>query len=264
MMLIDGKPGDRLSATDRGLAFGDGVFRTLEWINGQPRLWAWQYARLCADARGLSLTPPDECVLLAEISQAAAGLPRAVVKITLTRGSGLRGYAVSPDCRQTRIVNATPWSGYPPELQQQGVALTLCALRLGIQPRLAGIKHLNRLECVLARSEWSDPEIREGLMLDSEGAVTECTMSNLFLVSGGELLTPLLDRCGVAGAMRAWILDHAPVREARIGLDTLMAAEEVFVCNSLIGIWPVARLGERQWASFGRAAYLLRLLDTQA
>nr|WP_294865452.1 aminodeoxychorismate lyase [uncultured Pseudogulbenkiania sp.] len=251
-MLIDGAPDEQVSALDRGLAYGDGVYRTLELLAGRPRLWRWQWQRLAEDCARLALPLPDERLLLAELAQAAAGLERAVAKIVLTRGVGRRGYAMPADAVPTRIVSASPWAGYPAELAEQGVTVRRCELRLGQQPRLAGIKHLNRLENVLARSEWSDPTIHEGLLLDSEGYLVEGTMSNLFLLRGGELATPLLDRSGVAGALRAWVLDNAPalglaVREARLTLADLDAAEAVFLCNSLIGIWPVVRLGERTW-----------------
>lgn len=251
-MLIDGMPGEQVSALDRGLAYGDGVYRTLELLGGQPRLWRWQWQRLTDDCTRLSLALPDEALLLAELALAAAGLERAVAKIVLTRGVGRRGYAVPADAVPTRIVSASPWAGYPPELAEQGVTVRLCELRLGLQPRLAGIKHLNRLENVLARSEWTDPAIQEGLLLDSEGYLVEGTMSNLFLLRGTEFTTPLLDRSGVAGALRAWVFDNAPelglaVREARLTLDDLYAADAVFLCNSLIGLWPMARLGERSW-----------------
>jgi 4-amino-4-deoxychorismate lyase len=251
-MLIDGVPGERVSALDRGLAYGDGVYRTLELLAGRPRLWRWQWQRLVDDCARLGLPLPDESQLLYELEAVSANLGRAVAKVVLTRGVGRRGYAMPADAVPTRIVSANPWGGYPAEWAEHGVTVRLCDLRLGLQPRLAGIKHLNRLENVLARSEWSDPAIHEGLLLDSAGDLVEGTMSNLFLLRDNTLLTPLLDRSGVAGAARAWLLDNAPelglaVREARLTLDDLDAAEAVLLCNSLIGIWPVVRLGERVW-----------------
>lgn len=263
-MLIDGVPGDSVSALDRGLAYGDGVYRTLELMAGRPRLWRWQWQRLAGDCARLSLPLPDENLLLAELAQVSADLERAVAKVVLTRGVGRRGYAMPADAVPTRIVSASAWAGYPAELAEQGVTVRLCDLRLGLQPRLAGIKHLNRLENVLARSEWSDSALHEGLLLDSEGYLVEGTMSNLFLLRDGALFTPALDRSGVAGALRAWVLDNAPelgltVSEARLTLDDLDAAEAVFLCNSLIGIWPVVRLGGRVWP----IPEVLRALETR-
>lgn len=263
MVLINGEAGECLPVSDRGLAFGDGVFRTLECINGVPRLWRWQYVRLCADARALSLEPPAEGLLLAELAQASAGLARSVAKVTLTRGAGPRGYAPSLDSCPSRIVSAAAWGGYPAELGQQGIQMTVCNLRLARQPRLAGIKHLNRLENVLARSEWNDPAVREGLLLDSQGDVIEGTMSNLFLLRDGQWQTPWLDQCGVSGAVRAWIMQQVPVECVRISLPQLLEADEIFVCNSLAGIWPVASLAGRHWDAFPQAQRLSGMLAAE-
>ncbi|MDC7699710.1 aminodeoxychorismate lyase [Vogesella indigofera] len=251
-MLVNGQPGDSISAGDRGLAYGDGIYRTLEARHGTPLLWHWQWQRLAADCTALRLPCPDEALLLREIASVTAKLERAVVKIVLTRGVGQRGYAMPAACMPTRIVSASTWAGYPAERAALGIAARWCDTRLAIQPSLAGIKHLNRLENVLARSEWTDPAIAEGLMLDMDGTVVEGIMSNLFIVRAGELITPLLDRCGVSGAMRACVIDTAAnlglhVREVRLSPDEVMAADEAFVCNSLAGIWPLRQLAERQW-----------------
>ena len=264
-MLINGQPGDSISASDRGLAYGDGIYRTLEARHGTPLLWHWQWQRLAADCAALRLQCPDEALLLQEIAAVAAGSERAVVKIVLTRGVGQRGYAMPAECTPTRIVSASTWGGYPPERAQQGIFVRWCDTRLAIQPRLAGIKHLNRLENVLARSEWADPAIAEGLMLDMAGTVVEGTMSNLFIVQDGALITPPLDRCGVSGAMRASVIDTAAnlgltVREARLSPDAVLAADEAFVCNSLAGIWPLRQLAARQWHDWPLTRRLQQLI----
>lgn len=248
--LIDGYVDDRIAVDDRAVQYGDGVYRTLEWRDGRPLLWDWQWRRLRHDAAALGLALPAACVVLDELERVARGLPRAVCKIILTRASARRGYAIPPEAATRRIVSAAAWDGYPPALAEHGVATRLCGLRLGLQPRLAGIKHLNRLENVLARSEWTDTAIHEGLMLDSDGSLVEATMSNLFVVRAGELATPALDRCGVAGAVRAWVLDQHPTCVRRLDLGDLENADEAFLCNSLIGIWPIARFGQRVWRHF--------------
>lgn len=246
-MLINGLTADRISALDRGLAYGDGLYRTIELIDGKPRLWHWQWQRLVADAERLFLPLPDEALLLAELAQVAQDMARAVGKITLTRGIGQRGYAIPKESTPTRIVSASPWGGYSAERLEQGINLRLCKLRLARQPLLAGIKHLNRLENVLARSEWDDPDIHEGLLLDQDGALIEATMSNVFLLQQDRLVTPRLDQAGVSGALRAWMFERAPslglkVEEAELELGDLIAADAVLLTNSLIGVWPVARL----------------------
>lgn len=260
MMLINGSADTRIAADDRGLAYGDGVFRTLEWRNGQPRLWPWQFRCLDHDARALGLAVPDEPLLRAEITRAAAGLEHAVVKIVLTRGGGQRGYAVPADPVPTRIVAASAWHGYPDAWAAGGVALTVCSLRLATQPRLAGIKHLNRLENVLARSELTGRRFQEGLLLDADGHLVEATAGNLFWRQGRRWYTPRLDRCGVAGAVRAWLLDRLSVEHVRTGLPALASADELFVCNSLAGILPVRELDGRLWSGFRRTRVLAEAL----
>lgn len=254
-MLINGQPGDSISALDRGLAYGDGVYRTLEWCNGQPRLWRWQYARLAEDAARLCLPVPAEALLLEEMRQLTPGLERAVIKIVLTRGVGQRGYAIPEPCQPTRMISANPWDGYPATLAEHGVTVRWCQLRLASQPLLAGIKHLNRLENVLARSEWHDPAIREGLLCDQDGRVIEATMSNLYVLKDGVLLTPPLHQCGVRGALRDWLFDCAPVlgvalEEAELRAGDVLAADALLLSNSLMGIWPVAQLDARVWRDF--------------
>lgn len=268
-MLINGRPGDSVAAQDRGLAYGDGVFRTLQLRRGRPLLWRWQYARLADDARRLSLPVPDEALLLEELLRVGGELRQAVAKITLTRGVGARGFAMPQEAETTRIVAAAPWAGYPPACAEDGVAARWCRTRLAIQPRLAGIKHLNRLENVLARSEWDDPAIREGLLLDMQGNLVEGTMSNVYLLRGREVHTPRLDQCGVNGAVRDWLTDKVSdiglsMSEMRLSPEALVDADAVFLSNSLIGIWPLARLGERVWQPSPALRQLQRALLQQA
>jgi 4-amino-4-deoxychorismate lyase len=151
-----------------------------------------------------------------------------------------------------RILQGSPKPSYPAANAEQGVRVFACMTRLAEQPRLAGLKHLNRLEQVLARGEWHDAEHAEGLMRDTSGRVVEGVYSNLFLVKNGGLLTPELSRCGVAGVMRAELLAQAEslgldcgVRD--ISYDELLTADEVFLCNSLYGVWPVRALQGHDW-----------------
>jgi 4-amino-4-deoxychorismate lyase len=149
-------------------------------------------------------------------------------------------------------VSSHPWPPFPPPNRSEGIALLVCRTRLSINTRLAGLKHLNRLEQVLAVNEIDDPRFSEGLMLDTEGVVVECTMSNLFYVVAGRLQTPELSRCGVHGIIRAEILDWArshldePVEFTRDKPESVLESEECFVCNSLIGIWPVKEVEGRK------------------
>ena len=194
---------------------------------------------------------PDEALLRYELARVAPG--DAVAKIIVTRGTGGRGYAPRADLRPTRIVAGFEPVGYPPQHARDGVRVRRCTLLLAEQPRLAGAKTLNRLENVLARAEWDDPAIAEGLLCDAAGRVIEGTMSNLFCVRQGRAATPRLDRCGVIGAQRERVREllaaaGTPCEERDIGWAELLEADEVFLTGSLIGVWPVAALEARQWA----------------
>ncbi|QEA40151.1 aminodeoxychorismate lyase [Pistricoccus aurantiacus] len=237
------RDGDRaLPFDDRGLSYGDGLFETVLVRDGKPVLWEEHLARLEEGCRRLELTMPKP----ADLNGIFANIPLfqqplAVLKLILTRGSGGRGYRPPwpSDCRLR--YRLTPFSP-DEERWHRGVRIRRCSLRLGIQPRLAGIKHLNRLENVLARSEWNDDAIAEGLLCDSDGRLVEATSMNLFWQRQGRLETPRLDRCGVAGTLRQALLDRLPIQEVNAGVAVLEEAEALWLGNSVQGIWPVIAL----------------------
>ena len=250
---INGVPADFVSVLDRGLAYGDGLFETISVRQGQPRLLDRHLQRLQLGCQRLSI-PLDIPQLLAEISAFSAELGEGVAKLIVTRGQGPRGYGLPKPQPAVRILAGSELPSYPAQHAEEGVSLYSCATRLAEQPLLAGLKHLNRLEQVLARSEWQDPCYAEGLMRDQSGRVVEGVFSNLFLFSTGRLLTPALTRCGVAGVMRAEIIERAgqlgiPCEVRDIEYAELLAADEVFLCNSLYGIWPVRQLADHGWES---------------
>jgi len=247
MNLINGCPCDVMPVTDRGLLYGDGLFETLAIRAGQPLLWAQHMRRLQRGCGRLGIPLPDTGLLHAEMQQLCHGIEAAVLKIIITRGSGGRGYLPPADCHPSRILSRHPWPEYPPTLSREGIQARLCTHRLPDNPVLAGIKHLNRLDQVLARAEWDEPGIREGLMLDQQGHVIEGTMSNVFAIEAGKLITPSLQQSGVAGILRdeilAWARSHGILHDILpLPLARLRQAECVFVCNSLIGIWPLQGL----------------------
>ncbi len=260
--LINGRFDAHLSPLDRGFAYGDGVFRTLPVREGVPRDWPLHYRKLHEDCAALGLACPDAAALRTDIQTLCGQEAAAVAKIVVTRGEGARGYALPEDGRINRVVLKTAYPRYPQQYFSAGVNLHLCALRLASQPRLAGVKHLNRLENVLARMEWQDARIADGLLLDGVGNVIECTMSNLFMRTDSTLVTPDLGQCGVAGLTRQRVLEFAPrlgyAAEVRsFGLPELLQADEVIVCNSLIGAWQVRSLGAATWSG-GTLAERLR------
>ncbi|MEI7051234.1 aminodeoxychorismate lyase [Pseudomonas fluorescens] len=248
---VDGQPADALSLKDRGLAYGDGLFETIAVHGGQPVLLDRHLTRLAEGCSRLAIAGDIERVR-SELLAYAAAMGEGVLKLILTRGDGLRGYAPDPAAQGRRILQGSPPAAYPAVHGEQGVRLFPCVTRLSNQPLLAGLKHLNRLEQVLARAEWHDGEHAEGLMLDQAGRVIEGVFSNLFLVRDGVLITPDLKRCGVAGVMRAEILFQAeslaiPIQITDISLEQLQWADEVFMCNSVYGVWPVRAYAALSW-----------------
>ncbi|HEY0722282.1 MAG TPA: aminodeoxychorismate lyase [Gammaproteobacteria bacterium] len=266
-ILINGQPGERIAVTDRALHYGDGLFETIAVINGSPRFWERHISRLHRGCERLGIPLPDRTLLREEVGQIACNEAACVVKIIVSRGSGGRGYRPPAVVEPTRLVMRYPFPDYPLSRATEGIELRVCDTPLGCNPRLAGIKHLNRLEQVLARSEWDDERVVEGIMLDSEGHLVDGTMSNLFLVIDGVLCTPELSRCGVEGVVRATLIDLAqqqgiPLRIAPIKVVMLARAEEVFVSNALIGIWPVNRCGELRFTVGPVTGRLQALLAT--
>lgn len=224
---------------DRGLAYGDGLFETVLVRDGMPLLWSQHKARFRRGCTVLGIVCPSEAELNALPASAGPGLK--VLKLILTRGSGGRGYGV-PAISQPRLRWRLTDFTVPSHSWDKGVRVRLCRLQLSIQPLLAGLKHLNRLENVLARSEWSDPKVAEGLLCDSRDNLIEATAMNLFWLRHGRLETPRLDTSGVAGTLRAALMRRLPIAEVAVGKEVLNEAECVWLGNSIQGLWPVVRL----------------------
>ena len=246
---VNGVPDGAISPLDRGFSYGDGLFETCRCVNGRIPLWPYHLERLLASAKRLHI-PLDEPLLQNWLDQTliqCGSIPDSVIKIQITRGSGGRGYVIPAQVTPTYVVAAFVGTALESTAFTEGVDVRICDLRLSRNPALAGIKHLNRLEQVLARSEWNN-EYAEGLLLDTDGNLIEATASNLFLVRNGELITPDLSATGVAGVLRRVIIEvlapklDLPVRSAAFGLDELSRAEEIFLTNSVFGIWPIKRI----------------------
>ncbi len=250
-MLINGQPGDIVSIQDRGLSYGDGIFETILCEGGKPILLAGHIQRLINGCERLKISPQDRATVLSEIREVAQQ-DDCLVKIIVTRGARPRGYAYNQnDSSTTRIISKSPILNIPTEYYTHGVSIRTCEYRLPQNPYLAEIKHLNRLDQVIARSEWGS-EFQEGLMLDSEGYVVEGTMTNVFIEKDQQWMTPKLDRAGVKGVMRQWIMRNShyaniECTEKNIELPEVENADAIFICNSVVGIWPVNALDNRQF-----------------
>ena len=257
LSLINGVPGYRVSVFDRALNYGDGLFETIRIVDSQPVLAPLHWQRLDAGLERLQIPLASGAVALQQQQlldmAAAAGHRDGIIKIIVSRGEGGRGFAPLPAAKPNIWVRWYSLPDYPPSLYQQGVELQLCHTRLPHRPGLAGLKHLNCLDYVLAFGELAAGSGRQGLLLDESGHLVEVTSANLFLVQDGCLRTPLLHRCGVAGTMRRWIMETlAPrlkltVEEQDLPLQALKGAEEIFICNSVFGVMPVRRMADCRW-----------------
>lgn len=251
--LVNGQWSDVIPVRDRGLAYGHGVFETIRLCDGKLLMADLHLGRLKRGAERLSI-PVDLPRLQSNLEVLLSHTPdQGVLKVMYTAGEGARGYRTYPETPPTIIVQWGPLPDYPAAWATEGVSVMVCEQRLASAPQLAGIKHLNRLEQVLGRMEWQD-QFQEGLMRDGEGHLIEGTMTNLFCFSEGGWLTPVLKNCGVAGVMRQYLIDtlmpamNCPVREAQLSLESLSGMEELFVCNSIAGIWPIRHIADvGQW-----------------
>jgi 4-amino-4-deoxychorismate lyase len=246
---------DTIAANDRGMAYGDGLFETMRACRGDVPWWSAHWRRLQAGAGRLRIPLPDEAQVRHEATQLLSGA-EAILKLIVTRGAGGRGYAPPDDAMPTWIVSTHP---LPPDTAGEGITVRWCDTRLAVQPLLAGIKHCNRLEQVLARAEWNDPaaqdrDAAEGLMRSAEGDVVSATAANLFVLRDDRWHTPPVDRCGVAGVCRAWALRELDAAESRLDVTAIEQADAIFLCNAVRGILPVAKLGRREWAPHPRVA----------
>jgi 4-amino-4-deoxychorismate lyase len=256
---INGVVAASLPVTDRGTAYGHGLFETMLFSDGAVPLWQRHSSRLVADAQVLGLSISKQALdknlnnfvqLLTELSQYSG-----VIKIIVTAGAGGRGYATPANLTAQIICQ---FSGLPDNLQQPrrtGVVLTQCQYRLPGNPVLAGIKHLNRLDQVIARSEWND-EYADGIMFGSDGLLVETTCANIFLKTADHgWITPTLDQAGVRGVMRSLLIEQLfadtglAVSEHEISQQLLVSASELFICSSVRGLLPVIEVNNLgRWA----------------
>jgi 4-amino-4-deoxychorismate lyase len=252
VIAVNGVIDAQVSPLDRGFAYGDGLFETCKLQNAKIPLWDLHRDRLVKSCERLFIPVEIDLLeaqlkkIISELSPADA--KSAVVKITVTRGQGGRGYRIPDGAIPTIVIGIFPASNYPSHYFSDGVNVRLCNLRLSSNPGLAGLKHLNRLEQILARAEWSDDSIAEGIVFDNSDHLIEAVFSNIFLIKNNELFTPDLSEAGVAGVMRRFIIETiAPKANLNVQVkplyrEDLLNSDAVFLCNSLYGIWPVANI----------------------
>lgn len=248
--LVNGADATGVAADDRGLQYGDGLFETMSAGNGRIRHLDRHLARLEESCLRLGIPMPSRGLIEEDCDRVLEGLGAATVKLIVTRGPGPRGYRPPVDPTVSRIVTS---SAAKPRFDYTPITVRICATRLGTNPQLAGMKHLNRLEQVMACAEWDDPQIAEGLMLSTDGRLVTATAANLFLVRDGGILTPDIRDCGVAGVMRGLVIEAARSLGIRCSVvdvrpEGLGKADEVFVTNAVAGVRPVGEvIGVGRW-----------------
>ena len=245
-LLINGEFKDTINANDRGLQYGDGLFETMAVFNGEINLWEEHWQRLKLGCKKLFISLPHKETVEQEINLLCKRTSDAkfILKLIVTRGGGQRGCRFNEKQNVTRILSVHAWPEYPKQNKDEGVAVCYCDTLLSENPSLAGIKHLNRLEQVLATNEWDGKEFKEGLMLNNSGYITDGTMSNIFIVTNHVIYTPDLSLSGVAGVMRKTIIEQArnngiTVEVTGLTKSDVENADEAFLTNSLFGIWPI-------------------------
>jgi 4-amino-4-deoxychorismate lyase len=253
-----------LDPRDRGLAYGDGLFETMAACDGVIRWLDYHLERLAAGCAQLAIPEPANAELRAQIARQTPSRGRAVVKIIVTRGIGARGYRPPEHPVPTIIIGSESWPTPPPEHYASGIEMVTCETRLGENPKLAGLKHLCRLEQVLAQLELRQRGVDEGLLLSTSNHVVSGTSNNVFAVHGACVRTPRIERCGVRGVMRRVVLESCAAlgvaaEEADMDPASLRDADEIFVTNALFGVRPVRRLDDVTYAA-GPVARRVRAL----
>jgi len=255
LLLLNGREIDpsapAVSPLDRGFHFGDGLFETIACVRRKPRFLSLHLERLVSGCARLHIDLGAVNVIRDEVRHAAAATDVSLIKVMVTRGPAVaRGYAWSGRETATRVLLRYAWPQEDTAAQREGVGVRVSAMRLGENPALAGMKHLNRLEQVIARSAVPGADAAELLLFSSSGQLICGTMSNVFVERAGRLITPRVDRCGVAGVMRRVVLREAAragiaVEEGTVSEADLDATREIFLTNARIGVWPVRSVGAR-------------------
>ncbi|MEC6822668.1 aminodeoxychorismate lyase [Photobacterium piscicola] len=254
MALVNSCEQQQLAITDRATQYGDGCFTTMLVEHQQVQLWSLHLARFKVSLERLAIAAPDWQQVYTDVAALALKYPhQGGIKILISRGSGGRGYNPA-GCHDTQvIITHFEWPLHYQQWQQQGITLGVCQLRMGNSPMLAGMKHLNRLEQVLLKQEIEKAGWVDAVALDSDGRVIETTVANLFWRKGNTVYTPALQRTGVAGVMRQWVLDmlnelNYDYQVGDFALEAVLTADEVFITNALMTLVPINQIQTTQYS----------------
>lgn len=245
--LIDGRPSAYVPVDDRGLLYGDHLFETVAFVAGQAPLWERHMDRLIDSARRLLIPPPDPRLLASECTRLVAAEQRAIVRITLTRGSGGHAYEPPVQVKPRRILTRRCWPTGIESARQRGIVVHTSPVRLAAGGPLVGLKHGNRLEQVLAAEQARRSGVEDALLFDARDRLVEAIAGNLVLILDGRPVTPRLCGAGVAGVGLQWLNEQLGGNLLTQDLDqlSLRRAQAVMVINSVTGIRPVRQLDDR-------------------
>ena len=251
---VDGVAADTLPADDRGLNYSDGAFETLSCHEGRIQHEDLHRSRLTRALTALGVTSASEQgERLFALARRCLKNARhtGVARLTITRGSGPRGYT-PPELPQLRSI----LSAYPqPESSHSALRCAVASTRWATQPQLAGLKLLARTEQVLAAAEAAAAGWDDMVMLDSDDHVISSSRANLFMLLDKKVTTPCLDRCGIAGTRRELLLTQIlpalnHVFEIRpITLAECLSADALITTNSISGVTPITQLGQSKLMS---------------
>ena len=278
--LINGVFSNKVSVFERGLAYGDGLFETMSWQNfnikecpNKVEFWTRHLQRIFMGCRTLSIKPPNTKILdnyKNKILKKAntLGLNKGILKIIITRGIGGRGYKYDKDIKPTIIFLAFPISMYPEKFYKKGVSVKFCDSKLSSNENLVGLKHLNRLDSVLARAEWNNQKIFEGLFCDDKENIIEGTMTNIFLVRENTLYTPEIKKSGINGIMRQVVIDNYKnffdqIKITKISRNNIRKFQQIFLTNSVLKIMPVAKIEENKFSVLGKIREIIDYYELQ-
>lgn len=248
---VNGQQQTAIAVTERGLAYGDGIFTTAKIVNGTIVLLDKHIERLRLGCQKLKLKAPVMADLTVQLQSVAKVYAHAVLKVMITAGSGGRGYSRKglSDNATNVIIMVSDFPGHYEKLAQHGICLGDSKQHIATSPMLAGVKHLNRLEQVLLRAELDERVEDDLIVTNYRGEVIEVTSSNIFFYLNGQLCTPDLSTSGVDGIIRQTILAKYPqIKICQTELSELKKAQAIFICNSLMGIMPVKTYNNRQLA----------------
>jgi 4-amino-4-deoxychorismate lyase len=241
----------KISPFDRAFQFGDGIFRTFVVDNKKVLHWKYHYQKIVEDCFALKITPPKEKDLLTDIDTLFKSKEKSVGKFIISRGNSERGYKFNEGITHNRFLIKTNMPNIPKEYFEHGVNLFVCKQKL-YPSILSGIKHLNRLENIMARQEWKGDDYADGILLDQNGYVIECISSNIFMRIGKTIFTPKINQVGVKGVTRGLIIKISKklgfkINETSFKLNKLLDGEEVFITNSLFGVLQVKKIKKKFW-----------------